>query len=139
MKIANPMKKYKTLSNACKAVGFNVEYPNKYKIKEIYVINDELLEIRFSSLIVRKAKYNKDNYSPRGISGVYPGAYPNDCNKAEIEDDSIKGIEYWNGSANKPKAYLAVWDDKKQEYSYSVYSHSGIELKAMSNWQKNFK
>ena len=67
------MKKYKTLSNACKAVGFNVEYPNKYKIKEIYVINDELLEIRFSSLIVRKAKYNKDNYSPRGISGVYPG------------------------------------------------------------------
>ena len=135
----NPMKLYKRLEKACEAAKFDVQIPPRFKIKEIYVIADKVLELRFASVIVRKAKYNKDNISGKSISGVYSGAYPNDCFKGEFEAEGVKGVEYWNGSAKRPKAYLAVFDDLDKKYSYSVYAPKGINLKSMSNWQKNFR
>lgn len=135
----NPMKKYKTLTSALKSVGFDIELPKRYKLKEIYVIADKILELRYSTVIVRKAKYNKNIQGLNGISGVYQGAYPNDCNKGDFEKPGIKGNEYWNGSAKNPKAYLAVWDDLNHKYSYSVYAPKGIKLISMDIWQKNLK
>ena len=135
----NPLKKYKTLNSACKIVGFEVEIPPRFKIKDIYVVADSILELRFASVVVRKAKYNKEISSERGISGVYPGAYPNDCNRGEFQTQEIKGYELWNGSAKNPKSFLSVWDDNAHNYSYSVYAPKGIKLKAMSKWQKMFK
>ena len=139
MKKANPLKKCKLLKAACKAVGFEVKIPPRYRLDEIYTVSGKILELRFPSVIVRKSKYDKNNVDGRGISGVYPGSYPNDCNRGEFESKEIKGIEYWNGSAQKPKAYLAVWDDIEHKYSYSVYAPKGIKLKSMSTWQKKFK
>ena len=139
MRKTNPLKKYKTLKKACSVVGFEVELPPRFRLKEIYVINNKILELRYSSVIVRKSKYDKNNIFGRGISGVYPGAYPNDCNKGEFENDEIKGVEYWNGSTKRPKEYLAIWDDNSHKYSYSVYAPKGIKLKSMSTWQKKFK
>ena len=131
------MKKYRTLNSALKQVGFDIELPKRYKLKDIYVISERILELRFASVIVRKAKYNKNLMGLNGISGVYQGAYPDDCNKGDFEGPGIKGNEYWNGSAKSPKAYLAVWDDLDHKYSYSVYAPKGIKLKSMENWQKN--
>lgn len=135
----NPLKKFKTVKGACKKIGFDVELPPRYKLKEIYVISNKILELRYSSVIVRKSKYDKSNISGRGISGVYPGAYPNDCNRGEFKNGEIEGIEYWNGSSKRPKTYLAVWNDLAHKYSYSVYAPKGIKLKSMSIWQKKFK
>ena len=139
MRIANPLKKYKTLNSACKAIGFDAKIPSRYKLKEIYVIADKILELRFSSVIVRKAKYDKNNIGVNGISGVYTGAYPNDCIKGDFKDSDIEGNEYWNGSAKSPKVYLSVWDDLAHNYSYSVYAKNGIKPKSMALWQKKFK
>ena len=135
----NPLKKYKTLKKACSVVGFDVEIPPRYKLKEIYVISDRILELRFSSVIVRKAKYDKNIIGLNGISGVYQGAYPNDCNKGDFKTDSIIGNQFWNNSAKNPKTYLAVWDDINREYSYSVYARKGIRPKSMAEWQEKFK
>lgn len=135
----NPMKKFKTIKGACKKVGFDVVLPARFKLKDIYVISNKILELRYSSVVVRKAKHSKESSSDRGISGVYSGAYPNDCYKGEFEEDGIKGWLYWNGSAKCPKAYLAIFDDLSHKYSYSVYAPKGIKLKSMSKWQKNFR
>ena len=135
----NPLKEYKRLNKAIEKVGFDVEIPQRYKIKQIFVIADKVIELRFASVIVRKSKYDKNNMIGAGISGVYSGAYPTDCYKGEFGAEGIKGVEYWNGSAKKPKAYLAVWNDNDNKYSYSVYAPNGINLKSMSNWQKKFK
>lgn len=135
----NPMKKYSSLNRATKTIGFEVEYPSRYKLKEIYVISNKILEMRFSSLVVRKAKYDKNNTSGMGISGVFTGAYPSDCFKGEFKDEDVEGVEYWNGSAKRPKAYLAIFNDIKHHYSYSVYAPKGIKLKSMSLWQKKFR
>ena len=139
MRKPNPVKKYKTLKKAMEVVDFDVTLPQRYKLKEIHVIQDKILELIYASVIVRKAKYNKSLIGVNGISGVYNGAYPNDCNKGDFETDEIIGNEYWNGSAKNPKAYLASWDDKAHQYSYSVYAPKGIKLKSMSKWQKMFK
>lgn len=138
MKKNNKPKKYRTLRKASSDIGFSINIPPRYKIKEIYVYANKILELRFASVTVRKSKYNKKNISGRGISGVVSGSYPNDCSKGEFERPGIKGIEYWNGSSNKPKAYLSIFDDIKHKYSYSVFAPRGIKLKSMSKWQKNF-
>ena len=135
----NPLKKYKTLNSAYKVLNFEVSFPNRYQLKEIYVISDTILELRFASIIARKTKYTSDNLNGAGISGVYPGAYPNDCIKEQFETNEIVGYELWNASAKNPKVYLAVWDDKKHNFSYSVYASKGIELKTIAKWQKMFK
>ena len=132
----NPVKEYKNIENALEVVGFEINYPTRFVLKNISVISDRLLQLTFASVIVRKAKYNENELD---ISGVYSGAYPNDCYKGEFENEAIKGCEYWNGSAKSPKAYLAYWSDNNHEYSYSVYAPKGIDLKTMSNWQKNLK
>ena len=139
MKKTNTIKHYKTLTKACSAVGFDVILPPRFKLIEINVIDNKILELRYSSVIVRKAKYDKNNVIGEGISGVYPGAYSNNCNRVEFEDSEIKGVGYWNGSSKNPKEYLAIWDDNAKKYSYSVYSPKGIKLKSMSTWQKKFK
>lgn len=134
----NPMKKYRTLKKAIEVVGFDVEIPKRYIPKEIYVINNKILEIRFASIVVRKSKYVA-NSKELGISGVYSGAYPKDSFKSDFDVDGVKGIEYWNGSSKSPKCYLAVWDDIEQKYSYSAYSLRGTKPKIMSKWYKLFK
>lgn len=139
MKIVNPLIKYETLKQACADVDFNIELPSRYRIKDIFVIDGKMLEIRYASLIVRKAKYNRDLVQTNGISGVYFGAYPSDCYTDSFENNDTKGVQYWNGSAKDPKVYLSFWDDKEHKYSYSVYSAKGITLKAMENWQKILK
>ena len=139
MRKASHKKEYKRIKKACEIVGFEVECPKRYKLKEIYVIDGKTLELHFGSVIVRKAKYSKSNIPSVGISGEYSGAYPTDCYKGEFVCENGKGVEYWNGSAKRPKAYLAVWNDNKHTYSYSVYAPRGIKLKSMSNWQKLFK
>ena len=126
MKKENPLKKYKTLDNACRQVGFDIVIPSRYKIKEIYVIDNRTLELRFASLTIRKAKYDKNSNNDIGISGIYEGAYPNDCYKNEFTNNSARGYEYWNGSSSRPKAYLAIWSDNELKYSYSVYAKDGI-------------
>lgn len=135
----NPMRKYKSLKKAQEIVGFGVTLPPRFVLKDIYVISNKILELRYSSVVVRKAKYSKASLTDRGISGVYSGAYPNDCYKGEFEESDIKGQLYWNGSAKRPKAYLAIWDDLAHKYSYSVYAPKGIKLKSMSKWQKIFR
>lgn len=135
----NPTKKYKTLKKACDVIGFDVELPSRFKIKEIRVISNKILEIVFSSVIVRKTKYSKDNLEPSSIAKKFPGSYLNDCNKGDFVASGIKGIEYWNGSSNRPKTYLAIWDDDEHKFSYSVFAPKGIMLKSMSIWQKYFK
>lgn len=135
----NPLKEYKNLLSACKSIGFDVAVPQRFKLKQVFIVNKSILELRYSSLVVRKSKYSKDSLSNMGISGVYTGAYPNDCNSNEFKENDIKGYLYWNGSAKKPKAYLAIWDDINHEYSYSVYAPKGIKLKSMSKWQKFFR
>lgn len=132
------MKKYRSLKKAIEIVGFDVEIPSRYIPKEIYVIDNKILEIRFATIIARKSKY-MSGLGDKGISGVYSGAYPKDSFKGEFEVDGNKGIEYWNGSSKNPKCYLATWDDKTHKYSYSVYSRRGIKLKIMSKWQRIFK
>ena len=132
----NKIRKYKTIKGACKKIGFEVEVPSRYKVKEVSVISNKILEIKFSSVVARKAKTTK-NKNDKGI--IFSGAYPNDCYKGEFRGEDISGYEYWNGSAKKPKAYLATWDNAKNKYSYSVYAPRGIKLKAMAKWQKIFK
>lgn len=135
----NPLKEYKTLIGACKNIGFDVAIPQRFKLKQIFIVDKDILELRFPSLIARKAKYSKASSSNKGISGVYTGAYPNDCNSNEFLENDVSGNLYWNGSAKRPKAYLAVWDDLEHKYSYSVYAPKGINLKSMSKWQKFFR
>ena len=135
----NPIKKYKSLNSACKSVGFEVEVPPRFKLNEIFVISNKIIELRYSSVIVRKAKYDKSITGDKGISGVYSGAYPNDCYKGDFKTDEIEGVEYWNGSTKCPKTYLAIWNDLAHNYSYSVYAPKGIKLKSMATWQKKFK
>ena len=134
----NPLKKYETLAEACEQVKFEISYPNRYKIKQVFVVADKILELRFASITVRKAKYSKDLIDINGISGVYFGGYPNNCRKDEINDENV-GYQYWNGSTMNPKAYLAVFDDFKHDFSYSIYAPKGVSLKTMENWRKNFK
>jgi len=133
------VKTYKRLEKALEIVGFDVQIPPRYKLVEINVINNEILELKFSRIIVRKAKYNKDNLNGKSIAEPYSEACPNDCFKGDFLSEGIRGIEYWNGSAQKPKAFLALFDDLDKTYSYSVYAPKGINLKIMSKWQKSFR
>lgn len=139
MRKKKPIKKYKSLKKAMEIVGFEVDTPKRFKLKEIYVINEKALELRYSSVIVRKSKYDKANLTNKGIVSEYKGTYPNDCYKGEFRNENGLGFEYWNGSAQNPKTYLAVWDDLNHEYSYSVYAKKGIKPKSMLKWQKYFK
>lgn len=132
----NPLKKFETLKEAEKSIGFDICYPNTYKIKEIYTINDKILELRFASVIVRKARFNLDTVD---ISGVYPGAYPDNCQINDFKNNDIEGVEYFNGSSLRPRIYLSYWHDLTHKYSYSVYAKKGIELKSMLTWQKMLK
>ena len=132
----NPLKKYETLKQAQENIGFTIVIPKNYKLKEIYTINEQILELRFTSLIVRKARYDKDNIN---ISGIYPGAYPDNCQIDEFNNNGIEGVEYFNGSVLNPRIYLAYWHDLNGEFSYSVYAKKGLELKSMLNWQKIMK
>ena len=139
MKNTNTIKNYKTLTKACSAVGFEVQIPPRFKLIEINVIDNKILELRFSSVIVRKTKYDKGSVLGENVLDAFPGAYVNNCNKVEFDDEQIRGIGYWNGSTKSPKEYLAIWNDKAKKYSYSVYAPKGIKLKSMSTWQKKFK
>ena len=139
MRIINPLKKYETLEKACGVLGFDIEIPPRYKLIGIYVISNSVLELRFSSVIVRKAKYDKNIIGLNGISGTYNGAYPNNCIKQSFKLDSKNGSQFWNGSTKNPKAYLSFWDDLEHGFSYSVYAKKGISLKSMTNWQEKLK
>lgn len=132
------MKRYKTLKKALIAVGYDIEIPKRYKPIEICVIDNRILEVRFATIIARKAKY-ADNLDDKGISGVYFDSCSSKAIKNEFEVDGVKGIEYWNGSSKSPKCYLAIWNDAENEYSYSIYSSKGIKPKVTSKWYKLFK
>lgn len=136
------IKKFQTIEQACELLGFDVELPKRFKVKEIRVLSGRILEIELSSVTVRKVKYS-NHYEDDIAYSSYKGTYPNDCNGIPFSHfDGQKGVEYWNGSAKKPKAYLSIWTSEfssKKKYAYSVYAPKGIMIKTMAKWESIFK
>lgn len=139
MKKLIKVKTYRNLKNACKTLGFDVELPSRYKPKHIRVIADSILEIEFASIIVRKTKYSANYLKDL----VIDGKCMNECNGISFSQyEGQNGSQYWNGSAQKPKAFLAIWvyqDSSKDKYAYSVYAPKGTKIKTMAKWEAKFK
>lgn len=135
-------KKYDDLEKACEIVGFNIEVPKRYKIKEINVISGRILEVVFGTITVRKVKYSA-HYEDDIAYTNYKGTYPNDCNGIPFSHyDGQKGVEYWNGSTKRPMAYLSIWTSEfsaKKKFAYSVYAQKGLKIKTMAKWESIFK
>lgn len=127
-------KTYKQLPNALKALGFNVELPKRYNPKNIYVINDSILRLEFSRLIVEK---RKENCTCKDIlENTF--SFPTELYSVPFcQYEGQNGVHYWNGSSYRPKIYMATWD--AGGYKYCVISPKGVNFKIMNKWEANFK
>lgn len=121
VQMINPYVEYKSLEEAKKAAGFELDIPKSFEEQaelKIGVIDSRLLEVETSEITLRKAK---EAENPEEISGDY--------NTYEFEKSCTIGDYTVDVKGNGEMIHNAYWTDNG--YSYSIGSEDGISEKTL--------
>lgn len=116
----NPWIEVETIDEAKKIAGFDFVIPETVDSKEItYIasITDEIIDVRYGDdyVSIRKGKGSED------ISGDY-NEYP------VCEEETINGVDVVE-KGTKDAVNHVTWTNG--DYSYSIYSETGITIEAV--------
>lgn len=127
--IPNPIKEYKSIDEAERALGFNVKIPNEikdYKLDCITTISDDLFQLIYTNndteITYRMARGNED------ISGDY-NEY-RDIIDTKVGDNNLI-------IKRNSRTICATWAD--DEYSYSLYSTENMTIDEFEEIIKSIK